>query len=278
MLTMWGRMASCGRLAIGLFCRRVTNPPQVANLPHMILPIILIAAANASVPVRDSCSDDATVVANVQESDAIQIRHAVAGESLPCYAVSVMQASGEVRGYIVTNALPVIQEFERRRALESRVPMPAPPEPAPGEEKAAVPMTPVGPPFEPWSGVDSRGKRFQIAQGRSKVTLVTFWSVESGTARRYVENLRKTESEFRPRGLSSFGFMEAASAGRANFYMDDMGLEAPQALDREKLAAKYNADTRKGTTLVLDASNQVVAISSNPVEIRATVARLLSLK
>jgi hypothetical protein len=37
---MWGRMVSCGRLVIGLVGfnalvgRRVTNPPQVANLPH----------------------------------------------------------------------------------------------------------------------------------------------------------------------------------------------------------------------------------------------------
>jgi hypothetical protein len=246
---------------------------------RVLIPALLLTfAIRASIPVRDACSEDASVVANVEESDAIQIRHAVSGESVPCYAVSVMQASGEVRGYIVSNTLPVIQEFERRRALESRIPMPAPPASAPGEKSAPAPMTPVGPPFQQWSGVDTRGKRFHIAQGRSKVTLVTFWSVESWTARRYVDSLRKTESEFGPRGLSSFGFMEAASASRANFYMDDMGLEAPQALDRDRLAAKYNVDTRKGTTLVLDRANQVVAVSSNPAEIRAAVARLLSLE
>jgi len=242
----------------------------------LIPALILAGAATATVPVRDACTEDGTILANIQETDAIQIRHAVAGESVPCYAVSVTQASGELRGYILSNTLPVIQEFERRRALESRVPLPAA-EIAPREKKLP-PLTPVAPPFEPWTGVDSRGKRFQIAQGRSKATLVTFWSVESWTARKYVDNLRKTESEFRPRGLTSFGFMEAASTSRANFYMDDMGLEAPQALDRARLAAKYNVDTRKGATLVLDQSNQVVAISSNPAEIRAAVTRLLSLE
>ncbi len=40
-LFLWGRMASCGRLAIGLtiflhITRRIANPPQVTNLPHMI--------------------------------------------------------------------------------------------------------------------------------------------------------------------------------------------------------------------------------------------------
>jgi len=268
-------MASCGRLAIGLFCRRVTNPPQVANLPHIILPIMLIAAANASVPIRDACSEDASVVANVQESDAIQIRHAVSGESLPCYAVSVMQASGEVRGYIVSNTLPVIQEFERRRALESRIPMPALPE---TEKKAVVPMTPVGPAFEPWSGADLKGKRMQIDPAAGKVTLITFWAVESGAARRYVGNLMKIESEFRPRGLKSFGFMQVASRERADYYLEDLSLDFPQASDRQKLGSKYNVDANKGTTLVVDSSKNVVAVSSNPAEIRAAVARLLSLE
>jgi hypothetical protein len=247
----------------------------------LVLPIVFIAGASASVPIREACSEDASVVANIQDDAPIQIRHGVVGEAIPCYAVSVVQSGSEVRGFILGTTLPVIQEFERKRSLESRVPIPAPPPsppPAPGEKKPAAPLAPVGPSFEPWSGVDIRGKRFQVAHGGSKVTLVTFWSVESGAARRYVDNLRKTESEFRPRGLSSFGFMQAGSVQRANFYMDDMGLEAPQALDRQGLAAKYSADTRKGTTLVLDASNQVIAISSNLTEIRAAVARLLSLE
>jgi hypothetical protein len=244
----------------------------------LILPVVFIAGTWASVPVRDACGEDASVVANVQESDAIQVHHGVVGETIPCYAVSVMQGGSEVRGFILGTTLPVIQEFERRRSIESRVAIPPPPPPAPEEKKAAAPLPPIGPPFEPWSGADIRGQRFQITQGGSKATLVTFWSVESGAARRNVEKLKATESEFRARGLSSFGFMEAGSARRANFYLEDMGLDVPQALDREKLAAKYNADPRKGTTLVLDSSNNVVAISSNPAEIRDAVSRLLSSK
>jgi hypothetical protein len=269
-------MASCGR-GHGLFSRRVTNPPQVANLPHMILPLLLIAAANASVPIRDACSEDASIVANVQESDAIQIRHAVAGESVPCYAVSVMQASGEVRGYIVSNTLPVVQEFERRRALESRVPLAEAPAGASDEKKKSPPMTPVGPPFGTWSGVAVNGRKLQIAPGSAPVTLVTFWSVESGAARRYVKRLMATESEFAAKGLRSYGLVETGNAARAGYLLEDIGLAAPQSIDRQGLAAKYKADTVQGTTLVLNASNQVVAISSNPVEIRAAVTRLLSL-
>jgi len=237
----------------------------------LILPVAFIAGALASVPVRDGCSDDAAILATVQESDAIQVRHGVVGETIPCYAVSVTQAGKEVHGFILGSTLPVIQQFERTRAQESRASVPAPP---PEEKKA--PLQPVGPPFEPWNGVDTNGKRMQISPGSAPVTLVTFWSAHSGAARRFVANLMKTESEFRVRGLKSFGLVEAPSAGRANYYLDDMGLDCPQALDRQGLAAKYNADTLKGTALVVDASNNVVAISSNPAEIRAAIARVLA--
>jgi hypothetical protein len=47
-------------------------------------------------------------------------------------------------------------------------------------------------------------------------------------------------------------------------------------LDERRLASKYKADSNKGTTLVIDASNTIVAMSSNPAEIRAAVAKLLS--
>ncbi len=41
LVILWGRLVTCGRLAIGLTIflhstRRITNPPQVTNLPHMI--------------------------------------------------------------------------------------------------------------------------------------------------------------------------------------------------------------------------------------------------
>jgi hypothetical protein len=241
----------------------------------LILPVVFIAGALASVPMRDACGEDGVLVANVQPGDQVQVRHAVAGEAVPCYSVVVTQAGREVQGFIVDTTLPAIQEFERVRALESsRMLIPAPPAPVAGEKKP--PLSPIGPPFEPWNGVDIKGRRMRISAADSKATLVTFWAVESGAARRSVENLKKTEAEFRPKGLMSYGMIEPAGAGRAKYYLEDMGLSGPQAYDRQGLAAKYNADPRKGTTLVIDASNNVVAISSNQAEIRAALARLLS--
>ncbi len=239
------------------------------------LTVFSIAYAAASVPVRDACGEDAAIVATLGEGDAFQIRHGVVGESVPCYAVSATQGGKEVRGFILGNALPAIQEFERKRALESRVPVPAPPPPAPGAKPAAV-ASPAGPPFEAWSGVDFSGQKMQIVPGGAKVTLVTFWAAQSSAARRYVQTLTSSTSELLSKGVRSYGLVEAASASRAEYYLDDMSLNAPQALDRQKLAAKYSANALKGTTLVLDASNHIVLASSNIAEIRAKVASLLA--
>jgi hypothetical protein len=240
----------------------------------LLFPLVFIPVALASIPVRDACNEDGVILADVQSGDPVQVRHAVVGETKPCYSIVLTQAGKEVQGFILGSALPVIQEFERTRALESRIAVPLVPGAAPGDKKA--PLPPIGPAFEPWNGVDIKGRRMQIAPADAKVTLVTFWSVESGAARHWVENLRKTEGEFRPRGLRSFGLMEGGTAIRASYFLEDMGLDCPQAFDRQGLAAKYSVDPRKGTTLVVDASNNVVAISSNSAEIRAVVARLLS--
>jgi hypothetical protein len=235
-----------------------------------LLPFLIAAAALASEPLRDSCSEDSLILALVDPADAIQIRHAVVGESRPCYSV----VSKNAQGFILGSTLPAIQEFERKRALESRIAIPVLPV---AQAADRTPLPPVAPPFEAWRGVDTRGKRIQVAASDAKVTLVTFWAVESGTARRYVENLKKTEAEFRPKGLRSFGLIEAGSTARAKYFLEDMGLDCPQAYDRQGLAAKYHVDAVRGTTLVIDPSNNVVAITSNPAEIRAAVTRLLSL-
>jgi hypothetical protein len=241
----------------------------------LILHAVFLTGAGASVPVRDSCSEDAGIVANVHENDRIQIRHGVIGETIPCYAVSVTQEGRDVQGFILGTMLPAIQEFERTRALESRIPIPAPPPPSPAEKKVAEPSAPSRS-FQPWSGVDTRGKRMEVGSGTAKATLVIFWACESKLARRLAQDLMKTESEFRAKGLRAFGIVEAPNSGRAGYFLDDMGLDYPQALDRQRLAAKYRAHPTRGTTLVIDASNNIVAVSSDPKEIRAAVTRLLS--
>jgi hypothetical protein len=240
---------------------------------RFVILLIFVAAAVASVPIRDGCTEDSSIVANVEESDPIQVRHGIIGETLPCYAVSVTQSENEIRGYILGATLPAIQEFERRQALESR--LSATPAPV-SEKKNPAASASMGPPFEPWAGTDIKGKQMRIGGGDAKVTLIAFWSSESVAGRRAAEILMKTESEFRAKGVQAYGLVDAPSLVRLNYRMDDMGLDYPQALDRQGLAARYNANPNQGTTLVIDASNHIVVASSNPAEIRAAVAKLLN--
>jgi AhpC/TSA family len=243
---------------------------------NLVLFIIAASIGLASVPVSDACGESGAVVATIQASGAVRVEHGVLGESTPCYAVTLEQNGTTIRGYVSDVTLPAIVEFERKRALESRVAIPElPPATAKDAKKASEPP-PTGPPFEPWSGADIHGKRLQIGASNAKVTLLTFWSAASGAARRSAENIMSAEAEFRSKGVKVYGMAQAMNLGRLDYYMDDMGLDYPVVLDRQGLAAKYGADASKGTTLVIDASNHIIASSSDPKAIHAAVVKLLS--
>jgi len=244
-------------------------------IPALLLLAALVADPAADVKIRDGCGEDASAIAVIRESDAIRVEHGVTGESAPCYTVSLERNGDTMRGYVSDGKLPAIVEFERKRALEFHVAMPEPPPAAPTANKASE-LT--GPPFAAWVGADIHGRRLQIGAGDAKVTLLTFWSPPSATARRTARSIMATEAEFRSRGVKVYGMARAMSRAKLDYYMDDMGLDYPVALDSQGLAAKYGADANKGTTLVIDASNHIIASSSNPAEIRAAVATLLSSK
>ncbi len=241
----------------------------------LLFSLFSASCALATVQVRDGCGEDAALVATLQDSDTIRVEHGVLGEAAPCYAVTVEHGESTLRGYISDATLPSVVEFERRRALESRVPVPEPPPPPPGVKKPAAPR-PTGPPFAPWSGADIKGRRFRIGDGTAKVTLVTFWSVTSAKGRQAAQELAKAGDEFRAKGLQAYGLVQPIDPGRLGMYLDDMGLDCPVAYDREGLAARYGGDPNKGTTLVIDSGNHIVASSTNPAEIRAMVAKLVS--
>jgi len=239
-----------------------------------ILAIISASAAVASVAIHDGCTEDSAIVAKASENDPMTVLHGVNGESLPCYAVSMTQSGKEIRGYVIDSKAPVIEEFVRVHALESRVQIPLPPAPAapePGQRKALT-----GPPFEPWSGVDMDGKRLKVDGSNAKVTLVLLWSSESAAGRRAATALMRTESQFRSKGLKAYGLVQAPSMESISYRLDDMGLDYPQAWDRQGAAAKYHANAG-GTTLVIDSTNHIVLSSSDATQIRAAVQDVLGL-
>jgi hypothetical protein len=244
---------------------------------NFLLTLCGISCFAGSVVVRDGCGEDSSIVATIRTPEGMRVEHGVVGESNPCYAVSVAQSGNSLRGYVTDATLAPVVEFERTRALESRVPIPEPPPPPPGKTMDAKPKAPrpTGPPFEDWTGTDLKGRRLQIHPAESKITLVTFWAPQSATARRMAENLNKTQGEFATKGVVVVGLVQAQDPAKLAYYMEDMGIEYRLGFDRG-LSGKYHADPNKGTTLVIDASNHIIASSSDPKEIRAAVLKLLS--
>jgi hypothetical protein len=232
--------------------------------------------AQAEIPVREGCSENDSVVASVQSSDPLIVHHGVSGEAQPCYAVSVPRVAGELRGYVLGTSLPAIQEFERRRALEARIPLTAPPP----VSKPKVDLGDLGPlagrQFEPWSGIDWNGRPIEIRPGTAKVTLVTFWKPLSRAARNHVQEIEYVRQKFNQPDLKAIGFIEAASIASTKYYTEDMSVYFSQTLDHTGIASRFGVDSAKGTTLVLDESGKVFASSSDPKQIRTIVTTLLS--
>jgi hypothetical protein len=241
----------------------------------------LATDAGTALSVRDGCSEDAVILANVQTSDQIAIHHGVAGETLPCYAVSVVLSGAEVRGYVLGTSLPAVQEFERRRALESRISIPAPPPPAEKEasDKTISPEDAgpfAGRQFPDWSGVDWNGKHVTMHPGDAKITLVAFVNPRSKAARLQIVGISFIMSKFGNKALKSVGLIEGASLFDTKTYMEDLEVNFPLASDRSSLAKDFGAEPSKGTILVLDSSSKVVASSTDSKKIQSILTKLLA--
>jgi hypothetical protein len=240
----------------------------------------LAADGSTGVPVRDGCSEDAATVANVQPSDQIVVQHGMAGEALPCYAVSVTSSGAEVRGYVLGNSLPAVQEFERRRALESRIAIPAAPPPAAkGPVDKTISPEEAGPlagrQFPEWSGVDWNGKPVAI-RADAKLTIVGFMNPRSKAARLQIVGMSYLMTRFGRQGVRSVGLISGASLFDTKTYMEDLEVSFPLAADRLALAKEFGADTSKGTLLVLDPSRKVIASSTDAKKIQDILAKLLA--
>jgi hypothetical protein len=241
--------------------------------------IALFFFAALIVPVRDGCGEDAATVATLDSTDPVTIHYGLRGEVVPCYAVSLLRGGTELRGYVLGSTLPAVEEFERRLAIESRIPAPAP-QPGPIADKQVDRTTEnsgplAGRQFPSWTGVDMRGRPVAIP-GRGKVTLVVFWRPQSLAARVHAVRIQSLTSKFYDQGLQSVGLIVGASIADTKSSMEDLTLNFPLAVDRSSLAREFNVDASHGTTLVLDASGKVVASSSDPRKIQAVVSKLLS--
>jgi hypothetical protein len=75
--------------------------------------LILVAIKQPSTPLRDGCSADSDVVATLDAGSPVKIRYALAGESVPCYKVTVETGGKTLEGYLPASAIAGLDEFEK---------------------------------------------------------------------------------------------------------------------------------------------------------------------
>jgi hypothetical protein len=79
----------------------------------LALALMMTAVRQPSTPLRDGCSSDADVITVLDAGAPIKIRFALAGESVPCYKVTVETGGKTLEGYMPASAIAGLDEFEK---------------------------------------------------------------------------------------------------------------------------------------------------------------------
>jgi len=85
-------------------------------MPALLL-ILLMAASikDGPTPLRSGCSPDARVLASLPSGTPVTIRYSIAGETEPCYKVSIQADGKTLEGSLRARALDGIEDFDQAR-------------------------------------------------------------------------------------------------------------------------------------------------------------------
>jgi peroxiredoxin len=253
---------------------------------HIFLLFAFLQGAPAGEPLRSGCSSDAQQIATVGPSDRVEVLPALAGEDHPCYKITVTQSGQTLTGYVLSDHLPAIQAFQRERGRASEAAAEAQARlalvqaqagPKAGDKEPDTPKDPlVATQFEDFSGRDSKGKPVSLSALKGQVTLVNFWSPQSGKAEHQVVSVMGLYNQFRNKGLAAVGVSMDPNPNHITDALDDVSPNWPQVPDRTGLAAHYNVDPKAGKVFVLDANHRIVAAGPMGPDIEKAVRQLLA--
>jgi hypothetical protein len=74
---------------------------------------MVVAVREPATPLRDGCSADSDVLASLNAGAPVKIRYALAGESVPCYKVTVETGGKTLEGFLPASAISGLDEFEK---------------------------------------------------------------------------------------------------------------------------------------------------------------------
>jgi len=234
--------------------------------------------------LRAGCEAQDAEIAPVTPTSAVRVVSALAGEEQTCYQVVLTRDGKEFTGYVLGEALPAVAAFVREREKEAAASFEGQalwersrPKPA-SENKSPQPsLTPNRPAtFEDFAGRDTMGNRVSLSGMGGRVVLVTFWSPKSPASRQELVSLVPLMNSYRHSGLRAIGISADPSPDHVIGALDDITLGWPQIPDRAGLAARYGANPKTGTTLVLDAAHHIVAAGLSGSELEKKVRELLA--
>jgi hypothetical protein len=75
--------------------------------------LMMVAVREAATPLRDGCSADSSVLATLDAGEPVKIRYALAGESVPCYKVTIDTGGKTLDGFLPASAISGLDEFEK---------------------------------------------------------------------------------------------------------------------------------------------------------------------
>lgn len=77
------------------------------------LVLMVVAVKQPDTPLRDGCSADSETVAVLNVGSPVKVRYALAGESIPCYKVTVETGGKALDGFLPASAISGLDEFEK---------------------------------------------------------------------------------------------------------------------------------------------------------------------
>src|SRR5580704_15243569 len=75
--------------------------------------LMIVAVRQPATPLRDGCSADSSTVASLDVGAPVTIRYLLAGETIPCYKVTVETGGKTLDGFLPASAISGLDEFEK---------------------------------------------------------------------------------------------------------------------------------------------------------------------
>ena len=241
--------------------------------------LLLFQGPTIGVPLMTSCAEDATVLAALAPSAAVEVRSSRVDGAETCYGVST-KSDKPVRGYVRGSVLDAIKEYDDRRF---KVIVPPPPAPA-SETKPAMnpadpaPKPPSGPPFANFAALDTEGRRIILKDIHANVVVVCFWAPYNRASQMELLSVTGLSNLYKRKGVEAVGIVLSGDRAKLDDTLEDFATGMPNIPNipgGNELAARYGVTSANlPQTFVLNKKHEVIASGLHGKALEMAIRRL----